>query len=157
MKFKRDIPEAGGSKNFLKLKDKESVKGIFYGDPHEFSILWENGKSSVVPDGTPKSSFRFRINFITKEGPSYVAKIFENSATVYRQLGDLHEEYNLQETVVKITRNGTGMETTYSILPLKDPVTPELKEHLKTIELNDLETRKDNKPPAFDADENIPF
>jgi hypothetical protein len=156
MVFRKDLPEAGGSKNFLKLKDKESVEGIFFGEIHEFSQVWDGGKSFVVPEGTPKASFRFRVNFIMKEGSVYSAKIFENGAIVYRQLGELHEEYDLPSTVVKITRNGTGTDTTYSILPLlKKTVTPELKEHLKTVELQELETKKDQSTNGPSDD--IPF
>jgi hypothetical protein len=43
VKFKdqSELPEGGGSKNFLKLKDKESVQGIFRGDLHELFVLWK--------------------------------------------------------------------------------------------------------------------
>ena len=155
MKF-RELPENGGPKNFIKLKDKESIEGICMGDIHEFSVLWENGKSRIVPEGTPKAGFRFRINFITKEGSVYVAKILEQSATVYRTLGELHDEYDLSTIVVRITRNGTGTDTTYSVLPLlKKQLTKEILEHLKTVPLNELST--DSAPKGVDSGEEIPF
>jgi hypothetical protein len=155
MKFK-DIPESNGSKNYIKLKDKESVEGIFMGELHDFRILWENGRSSVVAEGTPKSSFRFRVNFVTKEGPTFVAKIFENGIGVYRQLAELHAEYNLEETIVKITRNGVGQDTAYSILPLlKKQMTKETTEHLKTIQLNDLKT--EITAVKSEVNDDIPF
>lgn len=117
MKFREDLPDSGGG-SFLKLKDRESVTGVFLGDVHEFFTLWQDGKSMIVPEGTPKAAFRFRINFIVKSGDGYAAKIFENGATVYRDLGALHEEYNLETVAVKLTRNGVGLETTYSLMPL---------------------------------------
>lgn len=155
MKF-RDLPENNGSKNFIKLKDQEAIEGICMGDLHEFSIIWENGKSRVVPEGTPKSSFRFRVNFIVKEGTTYVAKVLEQSATVYRQLAELDAEYGLDTIVVKIKRNGTGTDTAYTIMPMvKKPLTKEVLDHLKTIPLNDLST--DSSPRGIDSHEEIPF
>lgn len=142
MQFRTDLPESGGSKNFLKLKDKEHVSGIFMGELHEFFVQWEGGKSRVVPEGAPDAKFRFRVNFVAKEGAVYVPKIFEQGLTVYRQLAELNEEYGLDQIVVKVTRNGTGTDTTYSLLPLlKQTITKEVMAHLKTIELLPLEAK----------------
>jgi hypothetical protein len=160
MKFRDNLPEQGsGSKNFLKLKDRESVTGVFCGDIREFFGIWENSKMTEVPEGTPKAGFRFRVNFVVKEGSNYIPKIFENGVSVYRQLAELNEEYPLEETVVKITRNGTGTDTTYSILPMppKMQMTKEAKEYLKKLELLPLESRESSSPSSFDSDEEIPF
>jgi len=142
MKFKNqdELPETGGSKNFLKLKDKESVQGIFRGDLYEFYILWENGKSTVVDENTSGAKFRFRVNFVMKEGSSYVPKIFEQGLTVYNQLRELHDEYGLDEIIVKITRNGTGTDTTYSVLPLlKQQISSATMDYLSKMSLLPLE------------------
>lgn len=156
MKFRNDIPESGGSKHFLKLKDKESVSGIFLGELREFYIFWENGKSKEVPEGTPNSKFRFRVNFVVKEGAVYVPKIFEQGLTVYRQLAELNEEYSLESIVVKVTRNGTGTDTAYSTLPLlKQQISKETAAHLASIELLPL-TNEKGSPSNSDSDE-LPF
>lgn len=147
MQFRKDLPESGGSKNFLKLKDKESVSGIFMGDLHEFFVMWENGKSRVVSEGEDGAKFRFRVNFVVKEGAVYVPKIFEQGLTVYRQLSELNDEYGLDAIVVKITRNGIGTDTAYSLLPLlKQTITKEVATHLKTVELLPLESHGASKP-----------
>jgi len=157
MQFRTDIPEGGGSKNYLKLKDKESAMGIFRGDLHEFFVLWEGQKSSVVPEGTPGSKFRFKVNFVIKDGASYVPKIFEQGLTVYKQLAELHAEYDLETTVIKITRNGTGTDTTYSLLPLlKQALSKEVLKHLGTIELHALEQAQASQESAPKADESEP-
>jgi len=159
MKFRDDVSNlTGGSKNFLKLKDKESVSGIFKGDLHEYFIVWENGKSREVPEGTPKAGFRFRVNFVMKEGSTYSPKIFENGPGVYAQLKELHDEYGLDSIVVKITRNGTGLDTTYSILPLlKQTLSKEAVEFISTLTLHPLEN-KDNAPSARNVNgDDIPF
>lgn len=154
MQFRKDLPESG-SKNYLKLKDKESISGIFMGELHEFFILWENKKSREVTEGTPDAKFRFRVNFVTKEGAVYVPKIFEQGSIVYRQLAELHEEYDLEKTVVKITRNGTGTDTTYSLLPLlKQVVTKDVADHLKQIELLPLEGKA---APSIESDTDFSF
>lgn len=157
MKFRNDeeLPESGGSKNFLKLKDKESVQGIFMGELHEFFVLWGNNKSREVQEGTPEAKFRFRVNFISKEGAVYVPKIFEQGSIVYKQLRELHEEYDLEKTMVKITRNGLGTDTTYSLLPLlKHVITKDVAEHLKEIELLPLESKSASNGAS---DDDLPF
>lgn len=158
MKF-RDLPDSGGSKNFVKLKDKESISGIFMGDVHEFFTVWENGKTKHVPEDTPGASLRFRVNFVVKEGAVYVPKIFEQSKTVYRQLSELHEEYDLESIVVKITRNGSGKnDTTYSFLPiLKQPLSAQAVEHLKTIQLLPLVDHEHSQAPVNSDGDEIPF
>lgn len=153
MEFRKDLPESG-SKHFLKLKDKESISGIFMGNLYEFFILWENKKSREVAEGTPDAKFRFRINFVSKEGAVYVPKIFEQGSIVYRQLAELHEEYDLEKTVIKITRNGMGTDTTYSLLPLlKQVITKEVADHLKEIDLLPLE----GKVTPISGTEDVPF
>ena len=155
MQFRKDLPESGGSKNFLKLKDKESISGIFMGELHEFFVAWENGKSRVVAEGEDGAKFRFRINFVVKEGAVYVPKIFEQGLTVYRQLSELHDEYGLDSIVCKITRNGTGTDTTYSLLPLlKQTISKEVALHLAKIELLPLEV---HAPKAERQEESEPF
>lgn len=165
MQFKED--EGGiSSKHFLKLKDKESITGVFRGDPYDFRQHWVNKKSQVcVGDGCPlcvdnKSSFRFRINFITKENEEYVAKVLEQGWTVYEQLREMHRsDYNLEKTIVRITRNGVEKQTTYLIMPRPDgAVKPELEKILGKVELHDLKTignekAKDTPQVKPDADE----
>lgn len=146
MKFRTDLPENGGSKNFLKLKDKESVSGIFRGELFDFFVLWENGKTKVVTEDTPDAKFRFRVNFVMKDGAVYIPKVFEQGANVYRQLAELHEEYDLENTVVKITRNGIGTETTYSLMPLlKQTISKEAMAFIESIQLIGLAHKEEQK------------
>lgn len=151
MNFRKDLPESGSSKNYLKLKDKESASGIFRGDLFEFFVQWEGNRSHVVAEGDPDAKFRFRVNFVIKEGSVYVPKIFEQGSNVYRQLAELNEEYDLETTVVKLTRNGTGTDTTYSLMPLlKQALAKETLAYLDSIDLLPLAHREDSK-------EGLPF
>jgi hypothetical protein len=168
MNFRKDVLETGGSKLFLKLKDGESVQGVFRGDIKEFFIKWENGKSSEVAEGTEGASFRFRVNFLKKENQDFIAMVFEQGVTVYRLLSEINEEYPLESTVVKITRTGTGTDTTYSVLPLlKQALTYKDLQKIKSVKLNELTKQKHNgegyqrpegvKNLAPGADDDIPF
>lgn len=120
MKFRTEMPDTGGSGGvFVRLKDKESITGVFRGDIYEFFQLWKPGaKPEIVAEGTPKASFRFRLNFIVKENDVYTAKIFENNSSTYKKLAALAGEYELDDVTVKITRDGEGLDTEYSVLPL---------------------------------------
>lgn len=173
MKFKK-IEEGSSAQDFIKLKDKESVVGVFVGDLYEFHSIFENQKQREVSGNTPGAKFRFRVNFMVKQGPSFVPKIFENSATVYRQLEELHTEYDgLDSIFVKITRHGEKLDTTYAIMPSKQPLKDEEKQIIKSIKLHELRQKDqqpqqkekgdhneppfDDDPPAFDSTDEIPF
>lgn len=164
MKFRKDIQSSGGSKNFIKLKDKESIVGIFRGEPKEMFVVWDGNKSKEVSEGTAGAKFRFRINFVVKEGPTYVAKVFEGGSKVYEQLAQLNEEYELDKTFVKISRSGSTMnDTSYAILPvIKQAFTKETEAVLKTLTLNALESKAEaqeqySNSHAAEHEEELPF
>lgn len=178
MKFKENSG-AMDSKNYLKLKDKESATGIFVGDFYEYRQHWVTNRSELCSEDNLcphcaqglKSSFRFRINFITKDKDgNYQALVFEQGWTVYNAMRELHSEYDLTKHIVKITRSGSGKsDTSYSILPIKNgAVTPELGNRLCGLTLQDLKHKNDAErldlpsgnsapPPAFDSEESLPF
>jgi hypothetical protein len=160
------------SSNFMKLKDGESVRGVFSGEPHEFKQHWENGRSSLCTGaqscpgcgpGKEPASFRFLLNFITQENGAYVAKVWEQGWKVYKQLRALNEDYQLDKTVVKITRTGSKMnDTNYAVIPLPGEsgvVTPALQDKLKQVKLVDLEgrakTTTENPDSENDANEDF--
>ncbi len=149
MKFRDDIAEGNGPSNFIKLKDGESINGICRGEPHEAWVTWENKVKSEVPEGTPGSKLNFKINFIVKEGTSYVAKVLEGGSQIYKQLAALSKEWELDETVIIIRRDGTGIDTEYSVMPAppKQQVTKEALEFIATVELNPLGVQIE-QPPA---------
>lgn len=140
MQFRRDIQENKMS-NFVKLKDKESVVGVFMGDPLHFYSVWENNRTKEVPEGTPGASFKFKINFFVKDSAGFTAKIFQGGVKLYNQLIELHDEWDLEKTWIKITRQGTGTETEYLLTPSKKEVTKEELKYLKSMELLPLEAK----------------
>jgi hypothetical protein len=165
MKFIEQSQTSG--KPFLKLKDKESVRGVFRGDPYDFRQHWINQKSVLCTGATTctqckeglKSTFRFRLNFFVKDDQGgYSPKIFEQGWTVYSQLRDLHgADYDLEKTVVKITRSGSGTDTSYSVVPLPNGLlTKEVNDKIAQIPLLDL---KDHVDPSekYEDPSSIPF
>jgi hypothetical protein len=163
MKF---TPRAKGPcGEFLKLGDKESVTGVFRGDPYKFSQHWVpgggggpcTGKGCELCAEGAKKSFRFRINFLQLENGDWKPKIFEQGGMTYDKLADLHAGgYDLERTIVTVTRKGSGKETEYAILPKpKGDVTPEIEKKLSAIKLVALTPQA----PAEEQDlsEDIPF
>ena len=155
MKF----PDVGGPRSsvskkdgvFISLKDGEKIEGVFKGEPHIFKQHWTN-KKSILCEGkdcllclegdTPK--FRFKINLITldKEG-FYTPRIFEQGYGTYTEMKALHEgEYELDKTVVSITRRGEGTDTRYKILPVKNQLPEDKIALLDKVPLLDLKAKK---------------
>lgn len=155
MKFRAEPKVAGeGGGNFLRLKDGESVKGILQGEPYEFRTLWSGGRPQVVAEGTPKSSFRFRMNIVIKENDKYVMKIWEQGAIVYNTLKGFSEEYDLEKTVLKVTRQGSTKDNTdYAIVPLPGGVDAKLQGEISKLTLHELK----EKPQVGTPLDEIPF
>jgi hypothetical protein len=166
MKFRDDVSGEASQKPYVKLKDKESITGIFFGDIYEFYNHW-NGSASVLCSGAgcefcktgDRAKFRFRLNFITKEGESYVPKVLEQGALFYSQIRELNKDFPLNQSIVKISRSGTGMDTSYTVLPVKDfLVKPEVAAKLKAVKLIDLaHTATESSAPATQTHDDIPF
>lgn len=146
MKFqKRTESPGGGSDKFLKLKDGESKTLILKGEIFEYHCKWDGKTYSPDPGGTS----RFRINAIVYEEGKFSAKTWEFPVTVYNQLADINSEYPLDKTKIKLTRQGTGTDTVYHILPLvseKDKLTPAIISQLDAVTLNILDTKPNPSP-----------
>ena len=141
MKFtKREIKSGGGgSEKYLRWQDGESKILILRGEPHEFYMKWVNGKSVMTGPTDPEGKSRFKINAIVSDNGNYSAKIWEFPLTVYNKLSDINLEYALETTAIKVTRQGTGTDTEYHLLPLLKVKIPNA---LDRIELNTLDTSK---------------
>jgi len=178
MQFKSGSGEGGQGKAFVKLSDKEKVKGVFRGEVCEFRTHWGATTSTLCPGDSceicakggkeNRPGFRFRLNLIVKDKESgqYVAKIFEGGWKIYQILKNLHESgYNLEQTVVEITRYGSGKnDTSYQVLP--DPKAKfegQLAQAIAAVELLSLdpaapaEERAPVDASASDANEDLPF
>jgi hypothetical protein len=140
--LKFDMEPKSGNGNFIRLDDGDSVTGILAGEVRTFYSLFVDGKSEEVPEDTPKAKFRFRVNIVVKEEDgTLVPKLFEQGANVYRAFKELAQDYDLEQTLVKIKRTGSKMsDTKYSVLPLPTKIAPETFEKLAVIQLLPLES-----------------
>jgi hypothetical protein len=150
MKFRDDVSSEEG-KDFLRIKESgASVRGIFVGEPFDFRMHWiKNGNTNKSVScggegcfhclGGNRSVFRFRMNFIVKSEDGYQCKVFEQSLKTYESLRSLNKDYPLESTLVKITRNGMGKDTYYSIIPVPgNPVSENSWKKIQSMKLFDL-------------------
>jgi hypothetical protein len=169
-----NFPERAESaaKNLVKLKAGESCTGVFRGEILTLMVHWENNRSfNCTGEGcarcaNKKPSFRFRINFVTKENSAWVVKVFEQGWKVFQALEELNKEFPLEKHWVKVTRTGNGTDTTYNILPLgqKSLLTPAADAEVEKLALNSLDLSKPQEiTETIDPDdrsqyeETIPF
>jgi hypothetical protein len=151
MRFQATAAASEDSANYVRLKAGDTVKGVFRGDLFEFKKHWVGnhtefcaGDAASCPlclaDPSKKAQFRFRVNLVINEGGALIPKIFEQGWLVYCQLRDIHTDFNLEKTVVKITRTGSGLQdTTYSVLPVPGgDVKPDFEKRLSEVKLLDL-------------------
>jgi hypothetical protein len=140
-----EFKDFNGSKNILKIKSGESATGVFRGNPKDFRQHWKDNKSTVCTGrdtcdlckAGEKSAFRFRINFVTRENGALLAKVFEQGKSLYEQLKLLNKEIDLEKTSIKITRQGTGTQTTYMLIPGAQ-ITEEQDKQISELKLNEL-------------------
>ena len=156
-----ESPDIGGGGMFLRLKDGESVKGIPRGSNKVFYVRWNGTHSEPCEKGDEGAKFRFKFNLVINENGEYKAKVFENGAALYNAMKELSEDYDLTQTVVKIKREGNGLDTKYYVTPMPQKIDATQLKQIKSVELNSLEAQGSapvpNMAPTFDSDEEIPF
>lgn len=125
---------------FLKLKDGESAVGVFRGELHEFYSRKDGQKNVPCNPDDLGAKFRFKINFVINDNGQYVAKIWEQGAKMHETLEQFNNDYPLENTIVKISRKGDKLETTYTILPNPKGhlVSPIMEDALSKVQLHDL-------------------
>lgn len=146
--------EKGSSDIWIKLKDGDSVTGVCRGDIVQGYEKWDGSKNRSEPcePGTDGARFRFKVNFVLKDpaqGESPV-KILNLGGSVYDALHDFAAGgYGMSQTWFKITRHGSGLDTSYSVLPLPESKLTEAEEAaVSDLPLHSLEPQ---------ADDDIPF
>lgn len=133
--------ETGGGSTFVKLGDGDSITGVFRGTPLKFKSEWVGSETRRYPENHPLGGFRFQLNMVEKD--TWEAKVLEGGVMIYNQLVELQEEgYKLTDTWLKVKRNGTGTNTTYTVLPIKDAaLTEEQTNKVESIKLNELKVK----------------
>lgn len=163
----------GGGKDFIKLKDGDMIEGCFIGDPIDYRDHFKEGvcEGEMCPlcQQGKKSSFKFRINFVTKENDMLVAKIWQQGWTAYSTLAGLSDVYekdgiDISKQKFRITRKGSGKEDTeYQIIPIPNGIVADpVFALIKKVPLQDLyiglkKDKEEEFPPTPQDDDDIGF
>ena len=152
---------------FLKIEPGQSVSGVFRGEPLFYACKEVDKKTVPCPPSDPQAKARFKVNFIMKQKDlSYKSFVWEQSGGVYNALKTLNEDFPLETTIVKISREGSGLKTKYTILPNGSnfKVSPELDTLLNDVQLIKLDVGTPDEdaqafPPeeATENNEDLPF
>ena len=144
---------SGIGKHIVRLKDGESITGVFRGEPARFYQHWKNKRSVICPgqetcnlcnspdENERKGTGRFRLNFLTQVNGEWTAKVFEGGKRVYEQLKKLNSHAPIETLQVQISRTGSGQSTQWHLNTLPGDgafVKPELEKVLKKVPLIDL-------------------
>lgn len=148
MKFE-EVKTSSFSKYFLSMKDGSEIVGIFQGEPHIHYVHWDKtqNRSAICSQDEnckfcqkgDKKAFKFRLNMVVKneETKKLEAKILEGPKRLYGLLSELHKDFPLEETFVKVKRTGKTMnDTVYSALPQpKIALNEDLKNRIAEVPL----------------------
>ena len=150
-RFTEDPQVTGGI--FLKIADGEVVAGVLRGEVKTQYVTWADKKSTPCEPNAPGAKFRFKVNFIVMDKDGNMSpKILEQGPSFYKDLKAIAEDYDLSETLIKIKRNGSDKNTSYTIMPTPKPPSPDTLKRLAEIELHPLEQAE-----AAEAEGEVPF
>lgn len=147
---------AKGESPFIKIEPNTSVKLLILATSakdwvffkKDFETMKIYSATEVVPGDNVK--WRFRVNAVVSEpGKKPEAKIFEHGPMVYEQLFDLSKEYDLSSTVITIARTGTGLRTSYKIMPAANQPEQQVLQALKKLQRREIHPDKDKE---FESD-----
>jgi hypothetical protein len=151
-------PRPKGDGDFVRLKDGDTVTGVFRGDARQFYSRWTGKQSEEVGPGQG-GRFRFRLNFVAKEKVEgeWSVLLFEQGAKFYDELLWLDAKLTkagkkLSETWVEISRTGSGIDDTVYRLSSEGPVDADTLGSLDAVKLNPLVLEKKEE-----AQDEIPF
>lgn len=157
---KRESVSGGASKDaYLKFQDGESKHVVLRGEVFQFFIKWVNNKSVPTSGNDPEAKPRYTVNAVLWDGKEFKAKIWDFSQTVCNMLSDIHGEYPIDQTKIKITRQGKGTDTEYHILPIlgEKGITKAQLAEIAKVDLHILNAKSKEPSPANGWDGNAPM
>ena len=103
---------------YVKFKNGP-VTGVFAGKPIYYRSHSVNKAEILCPDDETcmyckagnAAGRKFKVNFLVMENGMLQTKVFSSSYTTSQTLATFNKKHPLAETIVKITRNGEGMNT----------------------------------------------
>lgn len=136
-----EFESTGSSKSFIKIGDGNHVIGMFKGTFETFYQKYEDSKYKIVPKSDPSGTFRFSVNFITKENGNFVAKIFQGSWHNLKDINDLQavDGHDLEKIYVRISQTGERKNKRLTFAPYTKQA-PDF-EKIAKVELQDPKPR----------------
>lgn len=142
-------PKGMSRENFIKIQPGGSIDGLLRGKIYSFRshFIEGGGGGDCTGVGCPickahpanRTSFKFRVNFISSENGKYVAKIWEAPGRAYDTLTALSTKVDFDKTPITIMKTGTGKDTNYTIIPnVHQPVTAAMEAEIVRVPLLDL-------------------
>lgn len=156
---------------FVKLQADQSITGVFRGDIYEFKThRVANADGKELPVFCPSTgcthcasrvyaTFRFRLNFVYRDGGEFLPIVFEQGKKVYAQLAEINSSNPLEKSVIKITRKGEGLDTAYEF-EFKRPLEDDAAKMIANVPLFDLSfghKRLATALAALDTSDDLPF
>lgn len=144
-------PESASGGLFVKIDPDTEARIRFVGEPYCFMKAFKDGDP-------PKPRWASRCVYVNKKDKTFEAKVIEFGPQVKMQIANLfnNEEWgDLSKYDVTISREGSGMDTKYTVIPNpKGPANAEAVAEAEKIELVKL-VDKDGAESAYDpfADE----
>lgn len=131
--YKTHTPKSEGSGLYLKLEDNETVKIRIVSEPAIYETEYKDKATGEVRIST-------RYAWIVWNQETKTPQIMQQSATFFRSIANLAQDDEYGDPVgydIKITRNGTGTDTTYAVVPSanRDILDDGAKEAIESIDL----------------------
>lgn len=129
-----DTHKPAGGGMYLKIADKETVRVRIASEPAIYESEGKNDKGEV--------QLSTRYAWLVWNQDEQAPQVLQMSATFFRSLATLYKDPDWGDPTgydIKITREGTGLNTTYSVVasPNREPLGPEAKKALDGIDLLD--------------------
>lgn len=131
--YDRHIPPSTGGGLYLKLEDGETAKLRIATEPAIYETENTNKQTGEV-------TFSTRYAWVVWNVDKESAQIFQQSATFFKSIANLAKDEDYGDPVnydIKVTRNGTGTDTTYQVVPMpnKAPLSKAARDAVDKVDL----------------------
>lgn len=128
-------PRASGGGDLLKVEDGKTLTLAVVGNPERVTLPPGNfPPKNGRPNGPRRRVFAVVYVFELK-----AAKVWDMASSTFEDAKAVHKEAPFDRHALRITRTGTNEATTYSLVPVVKPLTPEALAAIKAAPKPDLE------------------
>ena len=122
--------------------DRDSIIGVFCGEPFAREVVWTGEQYEAYDEGNPdhaslRASLRVMLNFfVPADG---MMKVIEGGTKWFKDVLKVRKKYGVEKWCFEVERHGEAgnPKTTYSILP-EEKLDDEMRARLAAADLHDL-------------------